>query len=115
MREDYSIWIEGKVETLTLELEIGWNNILISEVYKPPNTQWDEFALGFGRVLNEIQLITSKFICIGDFNFDFLNSDNLEFFTTIVTHDLYLIVGILKRVTQHSATLIDTYSFDLAY
>jgi hypothetical protein len=40
VREDYSIRIEGKVETLTLELEIGGSQILISDVYKPLSTQW---------------------------------------------------------------------------
>ena len=40
VREGYSIWIEGKVETLTFEMEIGGNKLLISEVYKPPSTQW---------------------------------------------------------------------------
>ena len=38
-REDYFIWIEDRVETFTLELEIEGNKILISKVCKPPSTQ----------------------------------------------------------------------------
>jgi len=44
-----------------------------------------------------------------DFNFDplCLNNDNLEFFTLMVSHDLYPLVGIPTHITQHSVTLID--------
>lgn len=109
IREDLSVWIEGKVESLTLELEVGGKNILITEVYKPPSTVWEEFENGFSSLMDAVELSNLECICMGDFNFDLLSlyNDNLDFLNLFSSYDFYPLVGIPTRVTGQSATLID--------
>ena len=112
-REDLDVWREGKVETLSIEIEIGMRlgvrKIILSVVYKPPSASYEEFTEGFQSLLMIVQKSQQELICMGDFNFDLLStgSFNLDFLNFMVSNDLFPTVTIPTRITDHSATLID--------
>ena len=109
VRNDIDVWIEGKFESFSLELDMGSSKFLISVVYKPPSASWEEFERGFDQLARAASRTGLDFICMGDFNFDLLplNGANCDFFNLMVAHDLLPIVNIPTRVTSHSAALID--------
>ena len=47
VREDLSLWIEGKIETFATEIVTSNNNpLLISSMYRPPGASPDFFPRG---------------------------------------------------------------------
>lgn len=109
IRDDLIVWIEGKIESFCVELEIEKKKIIICLVYKPPSTRLDEFFEGFDLLMSCMSRSGLDFICMGDFNFNLLdlNGDNLDFFNYMVSNDLYPLACVPTRISSHSATLID--------
>ena len=109
VRNDIDVWIEGKFESFSIDLNLGSSKFLISIVYKPPSASWEDFERGFDQLTRAVSRTGLDFICMGDFNFDLLslNGVNLDFFNLMVANDLFPLANIPTRVTSHSATLID--------
>jgi len=108
-RGDVDVWIEGKVESFTLELAIDSKKLIVSEVYKPPSARLEDFTEGFEILMRAAVSSKLDFICMGDFNFDLydLHAINLDFLNLMVSNDLFPLVGVPTRITSHSATIID--------
>jgi hypothetical protein len=60
-RDDLSIWIEGKVEVFSIEID-GRKNI-ISMVYKPPSAHQEEFVGGTSQLISKVHW--SQSYCYG--------------------------------------------------
>lgn len=109
VREDLGVWIEGKIESFCLELEIEKRKVLISVVYRPPSARLDEFVAGFDELTRLVLSTSMDFFCMGDFNYNLLDlsGDNLDFFNYMISSDLYPLTCVPTRISTHSATLID--------
>ena len=109
IRKDLDIWKEGKIETLSIEIQFENRACIFTVVYKPPSASFEEFAEGFECLAAKVNRSSQEFICMGDFNFDLLNvrGPNLDFLSLMMSNDLYPTVSIPTRITDHSETLID--------
>jgi len=110
VREDLSLWIEGKIETFAIEIVTSNNNpLLISSVYRPPGASPDFFLEEIEILISEINRNFDKIVIIGDFNFDLLDlqAKNLDFLNVMLSFGLFPLNSIPSRLTDHSATLID--------
>ena len=65
VREDLGVWIEGKIESFCLELEIEKRKVLISVVYKPPSARLDEFVAGFDELMRLVSSTSIDFFLYG--------------------------------------------------
>ena len=85
VRNDIDVWIEGKYESFSLDLDMGSSKFLISVVYKPPSPSWEELQIGFDQLARAVSRTGLDFISMGDFNFNLLtlNGANLDFFFLI--------------------------------
>ena len=73
VREDLSLWIEGKIETFAIERVTSNDDpLLISSVSRPPGASPD-FFLEIEILISEINRNSYKIVIMGDFNFDLLD------------------------------------------
>ena len=84
--------------------------IVICLVYKPPSTPSVEFLDLSDDYLCKLLSVKNERIIMGDFNFDLLclNSYNFEFFNLMLSHGCFPMNRLPSRITEHSATLVDT-------
>lgn len=116
---ELSLYEDGVIEALTLELEISKQKFMITNVYRPnsklvnltQNEQLDRFLEGFSTLQANLASLNNKAYIVGDFNLDLLKFD-----THSKTNDLLensFANGFLQlvmkptRVNKSSATLID--------
>jgi len=80
-RDDLTCRIEGKIETVTVEVHLENRKILFCLVYRPPGAVSEEFFEGFESFTSRIRASNLDCICAGDFNFYRLNLSgvNLDF------------------------------------
>ena len=108
VREDLSLWIEGKIETFAIEIVISNNNpLLISSVYISASP--DFFLEEFEILISEIIHNFNQMVTMGDSNFDLLDlqAKNLDFLNVMLLFGLFPLNFIPSRLTDHSLTLID--------
>jgi len=86
-------------------------NIIIGEIYRPPNTDIDLFNTNLMDILDSIQRENKLIYLLGDFNINLLNTDihnySSEFIDIMYSHSLFPLINKPTRVTERSATLID--------
>jgi len=73
------VWIEGKFESFSLDLDMGSSKFLVSVLYKPPSASWEEFEREFDKLTRAVSRTGLDFICMGDFNFDLLTLNGVNF------------------------------------
>ena len=80
-RDDISIWMEGKVEVFSIEIEFDGEKNITSMVYKPPSAHLDDFVGGMSQLISKVPSGASH-IVMDDFNFNLLDvsSHNVDFF-----------------------------------
>ena len=113
IREDLSIFEEGTFESLFIEVTLNKKQVLIGEIYRPPNTDITEFINKYNWIIEKIKSEKKQLIIGSDQNINLINAS-----TQALTHeflDINYINGILPvidkptRVTHSSATLIDNF------
>ena len=100
------------IESLFVSFSIKNDNFIIGNIYRPPNSNFEDFLQTSTIILEKLQEYYSAYtICIGgDFNLDLLNMsnpDSLEYFTLLSSHGFNELILHPTRVTSTSATLID--------
>ena len=109
--EQYNVFLEGRFESMTIELKLKKRNLLISSVYRPPNTSLSEFDRILKRYLETLREHSDNIVIGGDFNIDLTKSYTVkstsEFIDTMLEFELFPTITIPTRVTMTSATLID--------
>ena len=87
------------------------NNIIIGVVYRPPNTDVDEFSDHMSNIVSILKTERKSCYLLGDFNLNLLNADThsptQEFIDLMYSDSLFPTITKPTRVTSHSATLID--------
>ena len=86
------------------------HNLVVGVVYRPPNTDVEEFMLNMSNVLDKLK--TDKKFCfiMGDFNVNISNTagQNVNDFLNLMHSHLFMpLIQQPTRVTETSATLID--------
>ena len=109
VRDDLEVWIEGEFESFSVEVEFEEKNYLFCIIYRPPSTVFDCFIAGFDDLMLNVRNSGLKFLIMDDFNYDLkiIAGMNLDFFNFMSSHDLYPVVAVSTRITEHYATLID--------
>ena len=84
-------------------------DIIIGVVYRPPNTSIGGFFYAFIPITDKINKEKRPCYILGDFNINLLNSknDTQTFVNQLFTNGFYPRIDRPRRVTEHSATLID--------
>ena len=107
VRDDLEVWLEGEFESFSVEVEK--KNFLFCIIYRPRSAMFDRFTSGFDDLMLNVRNSGLEFMIMGDFNYDLkiLAGMNLDFLNFMSSYDLYPVVTVPTRITEHSATLID--------
>ena len=110
-RKDLTLDIPN-FENITIELKTHKDNILLSALYRPPNTKETEFIKYYKRLLNKFNPEEINRLILGlDHNLDFLRHEKhrptKEFIE--LNLDYHLVPSFTKptRIIKTSSTLID--------
>ena len=110
-RKDLTLDIPN-FENIAIELKTHKDSILLSTLYRPPNTKEKEFIKNYQRLLNKFKPEEINKLMTGlDYNLDFLKHEKhrptKEFIE--LNLDYHLLPSFMKptRITRTSSTLID--------
>ena len=97
-------------ESLLIEVSLNGNMFMLSEIYRPPNSDDTRFSEGLDEILTLVEKCKISFIC-GDFNYDLLkmhiHKPTEAFFGCLLDHNHAPYISKPTRVTYSSSTLID--------
>ena len=115
IRNDLNLVFNDVVESVFVEIDKSIfctpNNILIGEIYRPPNTSIVEFNNCLEQLLAVIS--RSNILCylMGDFNINLLNTytheQSCEFLNIFLSYNFVPLISRPTRCTSDNATLID--------
>ena len=99
-------------ENVSIEIKTGIASIIVSSIYRPPNTNQQNFVDNLVRLYNLIQKEKGKEWIIGlDHNMDLLkyelNKNTQLFMEKLLEMELYPTITRPTRITKSCATLID--------
>ena len=101
----------NNMEQITVEIKGCQENIMITSIYRPPNTPSNKFVKEYGDLLIDLKSKGNNLIIGLDHNLDFLkqhvHSCTNEFLQKNFDNELIPAVNIPTRITNNSATLID--------
>ena len=115
-REDLDIFIEGKTESVFIEtISKCGKPIIIGSIYRPPNTDLDQFSDNLTNIVNKARATKRKIPCeiiLGmDHNADLLKGNQHipthNFIENVTNLSLYPTITRPSRITHHWVTLID--------
>ena len=102
---------EATIECCCAEIKLPKQNLLVSSIYRPPNTSAPAFNIKFEKLVTQIQKKQSSCIVGLDHNLDLIKSHQYwptqDFLQTVLHHGLIPCVTRPTRITNTSATLID--------
>ena len=110
-RVDLSVFIEGEVESLFVEIirDGGQRNTVVGVVYRPPSGSLASFSEAMSQIFTK--LANADAHIMGDFNLDLLKSGTHRPTTDVLegfySGGFYPLVSLPTRITDTSATLID--------
>ena len=113
-RNDLS-YLDELIECVTIEIEKQvfntTENVIISVIYRPPNTDTRLFTENINIVLNIIKRENKICYFMGDYNINILNYDShsatAQFVDLLYSYALLPLINRPTRISQSSATLID--------
>ena len=119
IREDLSINVPN-FENITLEIKTQQESILLTTIYRPPNSKTKEFLATYQRLLKEFINTQLERLIIGlDHNLDFMKHDQHNPTSDFIgiNLDTQLLPTITKptRITRNTATLIDNIIVGRSY
>jgi len=86
-------------------------NLIIGEIYRPPNTSINIFREEMESLIRKMEGENVYFYMLGDYNINLLNCENHgdtnDFLNTLYSHYCIPLINRPTRVGSHSATLID--------
>ena len=113
LREDLSVFHEGVLETLFVELKINnkKESVVVGVLYRPPNSKMKEFEDELEKVLSKIIKENKLFYLMGDININMLKMNQVltvdRFMCQLFSSSLYPLITKPTRIMDRSATLID--------
>ena len=111
LRDDLSINIPD-FESITLEVKTQQDSVLLTTIYRPPNSKEKLFLKTYQRLLKKFTNKQLERLIIGmDHNMDFMKHDQhsptSDFIGLNLDHQLLPTITKPTRITRSSATLID--------
>ena len=109
---NFSVMLEH-LETIFVSFSVGEINYVIGNVYRPPNTNNDEFMSELSNILNNAltDFPNSIFYIMGDFNYDLfsINTNNrcMDFYLLFTSLGFLPTITRPTRVSSSRNTLID--------
>lgn len=97
-------------EQLWIKVKIKKKSFAIGVIYKPHEQNTNNFLDEFENTLMTIVPVYDEIVCMGDFNFDFLDKENnltKKFVSIIESLNLQQIIEEPTRIARTSATLLD--------
>ena len=112
-RQDLDIFQEGETESIFIEImSKSGKNIVIGSMYRPPNTNITQFSNNISTITSLARKCCPEIIIGMDHNIDLLKGSchNLtqQFITDLSDIDLLPTITRPTRITNHTATLIDS-------
>ena len=113
LREDLSVFHEGVLETLFVELKINnkKESVVVGVLYRPPNNKMKEFEDELEKLLSKIIKENKLFYLMGNINIDILKMNQVltvdRFMCQLFSSSLYPLITKPTRIMDRSATLID--------
>ena len=114
-RDDLSLLFNDVIESVFVEIDksvfCSTTNIIIGEVYRPPNTSVDEFNECLEHLLTYVGRSNALCYLMSDFNINLLNvnthEQSAEFLNLLLSYSFIPLISRPTRCTGHSITLID--------
>ncbi len=111
-KDELSEYVEGEFESLVVEVKTPKEVVLLSEVYRVPNTSEKMSLEHFSNLINKIKYAKYQNIIMSEEqNFDFMHihehQNTADLFNLFVSNLLVPTITRPTRVTHQSATLID--------
>ena len=111
IREDLSIFDEGLFESVFIEASINNKNVVIGEIYRPPNSNINQFIERYSNLIMKITDEKKEFIIGSDHNLDLIKYENnmaiQECLDQNHSNGILPVIDKPTRITHKSATLID--------
>ena len=110
IRDDLSIFIEKSFETVFLEVTSSNGSIIISEVYRVPNSSCPDSITNYELITNKLQNENKEIIIGTGQNVDYVNTHcaySKHLLETLFAACLVPTITRPTRITSESATLID--------
>ena len=109
-RKDLSI-SNNESEVLSIEIINTTKNVVLSSVYRPPDSSIKEFKTSLKPIFDDIQKSNKDLYLVGDFNINVLDYQNntkvKDFVNFSFQNSLIPLINKPTRVTRTSATAID--------
>ena len=99
------------IEAITVELQLPNRNIMVTSMYRPPNTDKNFFSKDYSEYISVLHKTGKEHIIGLDHNLNLLHyehhSPTRKFLEAFIDGEQLLCITRLTRLTHHSATLID--------
>ena len=84
-------------------------NLCVLVIYRSPSVDFIQFLHSLDNILNRIYDNHTNIIICGDFNVNYLETNNirLQLDSLLASYNLFSIVDLPTRTTNHSSTAID--------
>ena len=112
--QEVSVFIPKVFESLFVKVKLSENrNLLIGNIYRPPQTSIRDFTEILNTVLVQIRedtnLKKSELIRVGDIDLlkTEIHVETSKYLDTLLDHNLLPVISKPTRITQSTATLID--------
>ena len=106
------------IEQISVEVKLQCKNLLVSSLYRPPNTNVNEFNTEYSNYLKKIQATKLDTVIGLDHNLDLLKIENhkptQDFFNSNIDNQLFPTITKPTRITATTATLLDNLMVNLA-
>ena len=104
--------MSDELESIFIEITVpGTQNIVVGEIYRPPNSNPTNFIVTLQNLLSAPSLINKRTFIMGDFNLNLLhyneNANCHEFLDLMLSHSFVPLTKKPTRVTDSTSTLID--------
>ena len=113
IRDDLSIYEEGIFESLFVEVTLDKKQVLVGEIYKPPNTDVKYFNEKYNYIIEKIKSEKKQLIIGSDQNINLINASTQvltqEFLDINYANGILPVIDKPTRITHSSATLIDNF------
>lgn len=109
-REDLSIFNEGSIETIFIELTPKkGKNIIIGTVYRPPNATYEESVDALETIIKTSTRKGKPVYILGDLNYNInsITNQTQNFLNMLESYGITPLINTPTRVTASSETIID--------
>ena len=119
-RNDLSIFEEGVMESVFVELTLGVGSLVLGEIYRPPNSNESFFVEKYENIIKTISAEKKDLLIGSDQNLNLLKAEihksTQDFLDINYSNGILPVILKPTRITHETATLIDNfYTSDISH